>query len=74
MYRTAFFVGKFLLYDMDDRLNSFIKWIKGAKDSGCAIRMVYDDRLYDFEVENKKNGRWQKVGNLCMRALKEEMK
>ena len=72
MYKIAFYIGKFLLYNFSQRYSSFREWIKKAKEGHLPIRNVYNNQIYDFEIKLN-NGKWMRIGDLTSKALKEEL-
>lgn len=75
MFRTAFYIGKFLLCDLKSRTDKFIEWIKKLKDINAKIRKVYStqDLLYDIEIFDNKINKWIRVGEISSKALKQEI-
>ncbi len=69
MYRRAFYIGKFLMLNVPDRYEKFVSWIKKCKENKCPIRFVYNDTLYDFEIQDKNTGKWFRVGQTTSSVL-----
>jgi hypothetical protein len=72
MYQRSYYIGKFLLHEIPSRLNKFIDWLKKCKEDNIPIRFIYNNKIYDFEILNKKTKKWIRIGKITSKALIEE--
>jgi hypothetical protein len=72
MYIRAYYIGKFILHEIPQRFDNFVKWLKMSKESKTPIRFVYNDKVYDFEIFNNKTEKWLRIGRITSQALLEE--
>ncbi len=74
MYKRSYYIGKFLLHEIPNRLNKYIDWLKKCKEDNVPIRFIYNKKIYDFEILNKKSNKWIRIGRITSKALLEEKK